>query len=99
MERRNHAWGYELILWKDKSFTVKLIHIDNNCETEVHKHMYKKELIVDEGLNTIFVDTQQLHALVCEKGRNFTEFIEVSKNDSDFDNIKVNIYENNKGNS
>ena len=89
MERKEYDWGYELILWKDKNFTVKLIHIDYGYETEPHKHLYKKEVIVDEKLNVFSIGTNEPHILSCHKGKNFTEFIEVSNNDSDFDKIKL----------
>ena len=96
MERTEHDWGYELILWKDKKFTVKLIHIDYGCETELHKHLYKKELVVDDKLNAFFIDITEPHILSCNKGKTFTEFIEISKNDSLFDKINLEWEQRNK---
>jgi len=89
MERLEYKWGYELILWKDNKFCVKLIHIDYGYETELHKHLYKREVIVDEKLNTFFINIGEPHILSCYKGKNFTEFIEVSTKDSIFDKIRL----------
>jgi len=89
MERTEHNWGFELILWKDKNFTVKLIHIDHGCETKPHKHLYKREIIINENLNAFNIEATEPHILGCEKDKNFIEFIEVSKNDSIFDNIDL----------
>jgi len=89
MERKEYKWGFELILWKNKIFTVKLIHIDYGYETDLHKHLYKKEVIVDENLNVFPININEPHILSCHKGKSFTEFIEVSTNDNIFDEIKL----------
>lgn len=99
MERQEHNWGYELILWKDKNFTVKLIHIDYNCETELHKHLYKREIVIDEGFNSYTVEPGQFHILTCDKNRDYVEFVEVSKRESSFDYVKADFIENNKENT
>lgn len=87
MEKKQYDWGYELILWKEKKLTVKLIHIDYKREIDLHKHLYKRELIVDEGLNTYLLEPGQIHTLSCSKGKDFVEFVEVSTRESQFDKI------------
>jgi len=91
MEKQEFDWGFEIVLWKDKNFTVKLIHIDWDCELELHKHLYKRELIIDESLNTYLIEPNQMHTLACDKKKNFSEFIEVSKRENKLDYLKIDF--------
>ena len=96
MERTQYDWGFEIVLWKEKNLTVKLIHVDYKQHIELHKHLYKRELIVDEGLNSYLLEPGQAHMLTCDSEDGSVEFVEVSIRESKFDKINIGFNENNK---
>ena len=88
-ERTQYEWGFEEILYRNNNFTVKLLHIDFGGEISLHKHLTKREMIIDRGLNNYLIEPGEKHTLHCDGDNSFVEFVEVSQNESDFDFIKV----------